>query len=348
MLSNVMSLASKEAIFRDRVKTGKITVEKFPDGESYHRLDEKVEDENIVIIGGTITDEETMELFDLGCAMSLGGAKTLTIIIPYYGYSTMERGVKPGEIVKAKTRALLLSSIPQTTRNKIVFMDLHSEGIPYYLEGNTKQDHIYTKELIMKMCKDAGGDDFVLGSTDAGRAKWVESLANEMGVQCAIITKRRLSGSKTEISNINADVKGKKVVIYDDMIRTGGSLIGAAEAYKAAGAEEVYAVATHGVLPSVAKSPKLLAKYSNDIVFKLFESKAFNKIFVTNTHPTAINAEMPGYQEFFNVYDVSILILKNLFGLSGQKLNLQSKMFQSKIRPKIRTTFNYVKSGNRS
>ena len=99
----------------------------------------------------------------------------------------------------------------------------------------------------------AAGKDFVLGATDAGRAKWVESLARTMRCEPAFVYKRRdpSSGDLT-VTGVNADVKGKCVVIYDDMIRTGGSLLQAAEAYKSAGATEVHAMASHLVLPGDA------------------------------------------------------------------------------------------------
>ena len=246
----------------------------------------------------------------MACHSVKMGARSLTLIIPYFGYSTMERAVENGEIVKAKTRARLLSSIPSTYRTRVLLMDLHSEGTPHYLEGAIQPVHLYAKKVIMKMCKkitlEKGADyknniDFVLASTDAGRAKWVESLANEMGVDCAVITKRRLSGTNTSIVGINADVKGKNVVIYDDMIRTGGSLISAGKAYKEAGASKVFAVATHGILP-------------NDSLFKLKDSGVFERVYVTNTHPNAnslASLDVSG-DNFFDVFDISSILYKYL------------------------------------
>lgn len=293
------------------IKEGSIIRKIFPDGESYHKL-EKVAGKQIILIGGTISDTETLELYDMACHIVKNGAKSLTIIIPYFGYSTMERAVESGEIVKAKTRARLISSIPSTSHVKILFMDLHSEGIPHYLEGGIQPVHMYVKTLIIEMCrkisiKDEKQDwktntDFILASTDAGRAKWVESLSNEMGVDCAIITKRRQSGTDTSIVGINANVKGKKVVIYDDMIRTGGSLINAGQAYKNAGASSVFAVATHGVLPG-------------ESIFKLKTSGVFDKIFVTNTHPQTNfygNTPFPSLKDFIEVFDISPILYKYL------------------------------------
>jgi ribose-phosphate pyrophosphokinase len=296
------------------VEAGVIEVKKFPDGETYHRVLTSVTDKDVVIVGGTYTDSETFELYDIACHCSKAGVSSLTMIIPYYGYATMERAVKEGEIVKAKTRARILSSIPGTPKTRVVFMDLHSEGTPHYLEGSIQPVHLYAKKLIIEMCQkiSIGTDpvwwknkDFVLGSTDAGRAKWVESLANEMGVECAIITKRRTSGSDTSIVGINADVKGKKVVIYDDMIRTGGSLLSAGKAYKDAGASHVYAVASHGVLPDQS-------------IFKLFGNPPdaiFDKVYVTNTHPQAHKLSQIEFAEIFKtfaVFDVSPMLFEYL------------------------------------
>lgn len=264
--------------YKHLLGTWPVERKEFPDGEIYHRFKNElyaVHDRDVVVIGGTHNDTATLELFDICYHLAKEGVRTITIFVPYFGYSTMERSVKNGEIVKAKTRAALLSSIPPTMRNRIVFLDLHSEGIPNYIEGSMQAVHLYAKPIIINMCRNVGGSDFVLGSTDAGRAKWVESLANDMGVQCAIITKRRVSGTETEIVGINADVKDRIVVIYDDMIRTGGSLMGAAEAYLKAGAREVHAVATHGVLPKGAME-------------KMMKSKVLSSISVTNSHPTAI------------------------------------------------------------
>lgn len=292
---------------------GELYVDTFPDGETYHRFGSSLAGKHIIIIGGTVTDTETLELYDMACHCAKTGARSITLIIPYFGYSTMERAVQHGEVVKAKSRARLLSSIPTTSRTRILFMDLHSEGTPHYLEGGIQPVHLYAKRVIIEMCKKITlsedrikdykeNTDFVLASTDAGRAKWVESLANEMHVDCAILTKRRSSGTSTAIVGINADVKDKNVVIYDDMIRTGGSLIGAGKAYKEAGAKNVFAVATHGVLPT-------------ESIYNLKKSKVFERVYVTNTHPQAQalkNLDSKILNGFFDVYDMSPIFYRYL------------------------------------
>lgn len=230
---------------------GEVEVDTFSDGERYQRIASEVNGRNVVLIGGTTTDAATLELYDLASSLVSYGANALHLVIPYFGYSTMERAVKTGEIVTAKTRARLFSSVPRSSKgNHIYLFDLHTEGIPHYFENSLHCKHVYCKDIVMDVAKQYGGNDFVLASTDAGRAKWVESLANDMGVNAAFVLKRRVSGDSTEVTAVNADVKDKVVVIYDDMIRSGGSIVNAARTYKEAGASDIYVITTHGIFVS--------------------------------------------------------------------------------------------------
>lgn len=268
----------------------------FPDGERYLRVLTNVEGRDVVLLGGTISDGATMELYDLACAITKAGAARLTIVIPYFGYSTMERAAKHGEVVTAKTRARLLSSIPSAMNgNRIILLDLHAEGIPYYFEAGVTTKHVYGKAAIFDALRTAMGTDFVLGSTDAGRAKWVESLANEMSVPASHVLKRRLSGEETELLAINAHVEGKHVAMYDDMIRTGSTLITASKAYLDAGAISVSAFATHGVFPGEALQ-------------KLRNSGHIKQIVVTDSHPRAVELA----DDFLKVVSVGKILVAGL------------------------------------
>jgi ribose-phosphate pyrophosphokinase len=260
-------------------QNGKIERKIFPDGEHYIRIQTPVNQEDVILIGGTISDADTLEIYDLANGMVKYGARSLTIIVPYFSYSTMERAVQEGEIVTAKTRALLFSSIPSTPfGNRIILMDLHSEGIPHYFEGGIRPVHLYCKSLIKAAATELYGQDFILASTDAGRAKWVESLANDMGVEAAFIFKKRLSGDETKITGINADVQNRNVIIYDDMIRTGGSLLQAAAAYKAAGAKQLSVITTHGI-------------FAQNSFQRLMDSQLFDVIYTTDSHPNVLSIE---------------------------------------------------------
>jgi ribose-phosphate pyrophosphokinase len=277
------------------IKLGGLTRKDFEDGERNYVLSiGTVKGHDVILVGGTATDQDTLELFDLGSALVKYGARSLRIICPYFGYSTMERAVSEGEIVIAKTRARLISAIPVASGgNEIVLFDLHSEGIPHYFEGNIVSKHVYgksfVKDCIDDIIKENNKDDYVLCSTDAGRAKWVESLGRDFSMKTAYVYKQRVSGSDVKTTGINADVSGKNVIIYDDMIRSGGSLTSAINAYKLAGAKSVFVIASHGVFT------------------KTFFEKDLNcvsQFYCTNSHINALNP----YKNL-KVIDVSYLFI---------------------------------------
>ncbi|TWR29936.1 ribose-phosphate pyrophosphokinase [Mucilaginibacter pallidiroseus] len=275
---------------------GQLEVSHFTDGERYQRIISPIEGREAILIGGTVNDEATLELFDLASSLVSYGVDALTLVIPYFGYSTMERAVLSGEIVTAKTRARLLSAIPKSNRgNKVLLFDLHSEGIQYYFEHDLYPVHVYCKDIVIQAARQYGGDNFVMASTDAGRAKWVESLANDLGVNAAFILKRRLKGDHIEVSAINADVDGKTIVIYDDMIRSGGSIINAAKTYKDAGAGDIYVITTHGL-------------FVNNGIEKLQSCGLIKKLICTDTHVNMNNV----HNDFVEVISIAGLICKSL------------------------------------
>lgn len=286
----------QEEILKERnFEQGQLEVKTFPDGERYQRILSNVSGREVVLLGGTITDSDTLEIYDLAYALIKFGAKSIYLVFPYFGYSTMERAIKPGEVVTAKSRAVMLSSLPRTSMgNHFVFFDLHTEGIPYYFEGQVLLNHIYCKPIITRVAQALASEGFVMACTDAGRAKWVESLANELGVNAAFVFKRRISGEETEVTSISADVAGRDVVIYDDMIRTGGSLVNAARSYKDAGANKIYTITTHGI-------------FSNGALQKIKNSGVIEKVITTNSYPQLNQGDT-----FLQVESIAPLIINYL------------------------------------
>jgi len=279
---------------------GEVERKQFPDGERYRRLVTRCDGADVVLVGGTISDADSLEVYDLACSMVKYGADRLSMVIPFYGYSTMERASKQGEVVTAKTRARLLSAIPPAARgNRVLLLDLHAAGITHYFEDGISPVHVSATPIVEAEARRLGGDDFVLGCTDAGRAKWVESLALGMGVTAAYVYKRRVDGRRTEVTGVSAHVRDKPVVIYDDMIRTGGSLLSAARAYQAAGATTIAAITTHGLFPG-------------DALDRLRLSGLFSEIVSTDSHPRARSLQ----SEFLGVRSVAPLLAKELEALS--------------------------------
>lgn len=256
---------------------GEIERKVFPDNERYLRLVTSAWGRDVVLLGGTPHDLDCLEVYDLGHAIARAGARSLSMAIPYFGYATMERATRPGEVVTAYTRARLLASIPECEAGSRIFLfDLHTDGIEFYFGDGHVTRHLYGAPIVTAAIRaHMGSRAYVLGATDAGRAKWVQSLARDLGVTPAFVYKTRdpVTGA-LGLSGINADVRGQEVVIYDDMIRTGGSLLQAGKAYLEAGATAVHAVASHLVLPPGALD-------------KLRASGVFSSILGSNSHPSS-------------------------------------------------------------
>ncbi len=266
-------------------EVGEIERKIFPDGERYRRLAADCWGRDVVLLGGTPTDLDVLEVYDLGYAISRAGAHSLALVMPYFGYSTMERAVRPGEVVTAKTRARLISAIPPCDGGLRVFLfDLHTDGIEFYFDDSHITHHLYGASIITQAIRHHMGDrPFVLGATDAGRAKWVQSLARTLGVEPAFVYKRRdPETGGVGVTGINADVRGREVVVYDDMIRTGSSLLQAGRASLHAGATAVHAIASHLILPPGSLD-------------KMRAAGVFRSILGTDSHPGSRQLEdVPG------------------------------------------------------
>src|SRR2546423_5987339 len=165
-----------------QLEPGRVERKRFPDGELYQRLETDVRERHVVLLAGTTSDEDTIRAYDLACSIVRYGALRLTWLCPYFGYQTMERAVRVGEVVGAKTRARLMSAVPLAPLgNRVVLVDLHADGIPHYFQMGTHAFHVYARPLALEAARAFGGADFVLAAPDAGRAKWVQSLAHDLG-----------------------------------------------------------------------------------------------------------------------------------------------------------------------
>ncbi|MEZ6186095.1 MAG: ribose-phosphate diphosphokinase [Planctomycetota bacterium] len=248
----------------------------FSDGETYQRIVTPLREHPVVLVAGTASERDTLLAYDLASAAVRWGASRLTWVLPYFGYQTMERAVRPQESVVAKSRATLIASLPTAPLgNRVLLLDLHAAGIAYYFDAGTPAFHLYGKSLVFEAAREfADGGPFVLAAPDAGRAKWVESLADDLGVPVAYASKRRGADGTTRVTGLDADVRDQVVVIYDDMIRSGSTLLGAARAFLEAGASRCYAVTTHLVLPEGAPE-------------RLFADGLLQGVAGTDSHPRA-------------------------------------------------------------
>lgn len=212
---------------------------RFPDGECYTRIDEESLDDDVAIFQNTYPDGNLVEMFLLQDAVRRLNARSVTIVIPYFGYARQDRVFKNGEPESAKVMCKLLAM----GCDRVVTVDIHKEAVlehfgrPYrdLKAGETMGDYFKTKGIDMVFSPDIGA---------AGRAKIV---GERMGVPYDHLEKKRLSGTEVVIQPAKSDVKGKNLLIVDDMIATGGTIMTATTQLKAAGAKSVTVACTHGV-----------------------------------------------------------------------------------------------------
>lgn len=219
---------------------------KFADGEGYHAFPRSISGKHLIIIGATHTDYSYQELLDLIQGGRYWNAASINVIIPYLGYSTMERA-KPysHEIPKGITRT---RQIFRARPDFVAFVDLHSEAVLHAHAGEVSTLHVWTDSLAVEKIQATGLSDFVLVSPDYGFSKRVARLASMLDCPHTAADKDRYDTDKTIVGQISSVVQGRTAIVCDDMIRTGGSIIQTAERCLDAGAADVVVMATHLVM----------------------------------------------------------------------------------------------------
>lgn len=272
----------------------------FANGEKYLRIAIRKRTDllgkTIIMVGSPHFDEEYLEIWRLGCALPHYGAKRVIYIMPYLGYSTMERSVKPGEVVTAKTNIRLLSHIPHgDDRNAFFLMDLHKSGLLHYFEGDCLRFELYAEDALTKAIQKLELENYIFGSADLGCPKWIRTYARKFDTRMVLIDKGR-EGEKTEVLDIIGDVKGKIVIIYDDMTRSADSIINAAKTYLDHGAVAVYVVLSH------------LALNTLEVAERILSSGLIEKVISTNTHFMS-QSDIVKSDPRFEIVDVSPLFV---------------------------------------
>lgn len=260
-------------------KAGNLVEERWSNGEVSRELAvpdrELARGKNVILIGST-DDSHFLATLDFGGEIARV-AKSLTFLVPFYRYSTMERREKnkPGRVVIPKNRAEQLSRVRSARElNRVVLCDLHTSHIEHYFDPlRVEVMTIDCEDLIVEAVLSVIGDDVIIGATDGGRPDWILGTAQRLGVGYALLNKKRLSGTETMVlGSVNGDVAGKKVVMRDDMIRSGGTAMEAAKKYLEAGATEVWIAATH-------------PDFAPGAVEKLQASGVIRGLIVSDTYP---------------------------------------------------------------
>ena len=241
---------------------------RFADGECYHAFPENISGRDLIIIGATHNDSSHQELLDLISGGRYWNASSINVIIPYLGYSTMERA-RPGsfELPKGVTRT---RQIFRARPNFVAFVDLHSEAVLHAHAGEIRARHVWTDTLMVDKIRVSGLQNYVLVSPDYGFSKRVARLAKLLDCPHTAADKDRYDTDKTIVGQVSNVVEGKTAIICDDMIRTGGSIIQTAERCMEAGAVDVAAMATHLVMAGDS-----LEKFRSSPVSKILGSDTY-------------------------------------------------------------------------
>ena len=222
------------------------TIKHFADGEILFESEKSFRGDNVYIVQSTCTPvtERLMELLICIDACKRASAKTITCVMPYFGYARQDRKAKPRQPISAKLVADMLETAGAT---RVVSSDLHASQIAGFF--NIPVDDVSPTVLFYRYFKDLKlDDDIVCVSPDHGGLVRTSKLAEKLNAPLAIIDKRRPKPNKAEILSIVGDVKDKTCIIVDDIVDTAGTLLIAVDKLMELGAKRVYAAVTHGVL----------------------------------------------------------------------------------------------------
>ena len=243
-----------EAICKELgVPMGNAEVGSFSDGENYVSIYETVRGSDVFVIQSTNTpvNDNLMELLIMIDALKRASAGRITAVIPYFGYARQDRKAKPRDPISAK---LVANLITRAGADRVLTMDLHANQIQGFFD--IPVDNLLGNPIFVEYFKEKFGtdrDDMVVVSPDVGSVARARAFAQKLGMSLAIVDKRRQKANSSEVMNIIGDVRGKKCILFDDMVDTAGSIVGAAAALtQIGGATEVYACASHGVLSGPA------------------------------------------------------------------------------------------------
>jgi ribose-phosphate pyrophosphokinase len=250
------------------VQVGNARLQRFPDTEVSFQIDENIRGTDVFVMQPTCADVDRhlVELCVMIDAFRRSSASRITAVIPYYGYARQDRKDKPRVPISAKLMANLITA---AGANRVLTMDLHKAQIQGFFD--IPVDHLFAAPVIIEYLQRVGSPNLTIVSPDAGGAERARAYAKRLDAELAIIDKRRSEDGSAEVMNVIGDVAGRTCILQDDIIDTAGTIVKAAAALKANGAERVLACAVHGVLSSTA--------------IERLEAAPIDQVIITNTIP---------------------------------------------------------------
>lgn len=238
-----LDLAHKIADFCG-LSLGTAKIQQFPDGETDINVQEDVRGADVFIIQPTCppVNHNLMELLILIDCIRRASAKRITAVIPYFGYARQDRKDTSRVPITAKLVANILT---QAGANRILTIDLHAAQIQGFFD--IPVDHLYAKPILCRYIKSLNLENFVVVAPDMGSLKMVRAYSKHLDCPFAIVDKRRIDANQVTMTNVIGEIKDKNVILVDDMISTGSTMVEAARLCKERGGANVYLAATHGL-----------------------------------------------------------------------------------------------------
>jgi ribose-phosphate pyrophosphokinase len=227
---------------------GKCDIKPFPDGETFVKIEENVRGEEVFIIQPTSppTNHNLMELFIMIDALRRASAKRITAVMPFYGYARQDRKDQPRVPITAKLVANLLVA---AGANRLLTIDLHAQQIQGFFD--IPVDHLYAAPVMYDYLRRKNRKDLVVVSPDVGGLKMAHAYSQVLGAGLAIVAKRRKSATEVESMAVIGEIKGKNILMVDDLTETAGTLTQAAALLKKKGAKAILACVSHAILSEI-------------------------------------------------------------------------------------------------
>jgi ribose-phosphate pyrophosphokinase len=288
-LNSNMKLAEEIAEIMG-IQLGKCSVSRFSDGEIQINIEESIRGDDVFVLQSTSVpvNEHLMELLIMIDALKRASARTINIVMPYYGYARQDRKARSREPITAKLVANLLET---AGASRVITLDLHAPQIQGFFD--IPIDHLMGVPILADYFKSKNLDDIVVVSPDHGGVTRTRKLADRLKAPIAIIDKRRPKPNVAEVMNIVGQVEGKTAILIDDIIDTAGTITLAANALVENGAKEVYACCTHPVLSGPAIERIQNSKIKELVVtntIALPEEKKIDKIVELSVAPLIAEA----------------------------------------------------------
>ncbi len=239
------------------IPLGGAKIDHFPDGEKTIRVEDDVRGRDCFVVQSTCdpVDEHLVELLIFLDCLRRASASRITAVIPYFGYARQDRKDEGRVPITAK---LVANMITTAGADRVLAIDLHAHQLQGFFD--IPVDHLAGELVLSKYFRDLKINNLTVVSPDVGNMKMASKYATHLGGELAIVHKRRLSGSRVEAHEIIGEVRGRNILMCDDIIATAGTVCSAVALVKERGADKVYVGATHGVfapqaLERLAKAP---------------------------------------------------------------------------------------------